>query len=899
MIADRVAVSTEVAVSLPIASEAPEAAPKEAKPSSPAKVELSEPPKSPRESKTIPSSSSSSDGFSDGEATPPTDTQSVTDTVDGKSAQLVTIREAPLSLGQSRFYYPSLYLEDKSPFNCTFAYNLDGPLDVSRLGNALQQVTQRHEILRTAFGPDSATGKGVQRVLDSSNFVMKTFVSDNNGAADVKAEFKKLHSHSFDLERGETLKATLISHSSQKHTILFSYHHIVMDGVSWQIFMQDMAQFYNNTKLAPVSKQFIDFSTKQSGDISANAFSTQLDYWKTELATPPDEMPLLPFAKVKSRQALTQYKTREIVTHFDKHFVQRVKKSAQALRATSFHFWLAAFQVMLYRLLDVPDLCVGVVDANRSDQTFAKTIGFLLEIVPIRTKIDGSSKFSSIVQNVRSKVYGALGHSGAPIEEIVRACGIPTSATHTPLFQVLFNYRMGATKTPDMGKLNMALEEYADATTPFDISVSVDEKEDGTGMVTFEILEYLYDRSGADIIVSLYRHFLDTLSRDASVQVSEIPKFPSTTTANSLALGTGPAIVQGKFPHLRETVSKSITPWAVNDPNAPAVKDMTGAAQTYSELLARSDVIAGALQQSGVGAGSFVCVLCEPCVDMGAYVLAILRLGAVYVPLDVRNSDERLKVVAEDSEAKFLLFHTATKDRARKLRGEKGDMTCLNLSVIEQGGNPVPQIKDESKPEDVAVVLYTSGSTGRPKGMRLTNTNLAVNIESMSQLVDCGRETVLQQSALGFDAAVFQLFMALCHGGRLVVGDNRDPAEVAAIFKREKITMSLCMISEMSAIIRYGWEHLKDCTSWRIAFNGGEQFSTQLAEQYASLNLPNLGVYNVYGPTECTIVAVVGEVPCRQIAATNSKDLEKITIGRVGFSFPQFITGPTWLLDQH
>jgi len=881
MIADRVAVSTEVTVNLPIASEASEAALKEAKPTSVAKVEISEPPKLPKGSETTPSSSSSSDGFSDGEATP-TDAQSVTDILDGKPAQLVTVREVPLSLGQSRFYYPSLYLEDKSPFNCTFAYSLDGPLDVRRLGNALQQVTQRHEILRTAFGPDSATGKGVQRVLESPNFVMKTFVS-NNGAADVKAEFEKLHSYSFDLEHGETLKATLISHSDEKHTILFSYHHIVMDGVSWQIFMQDMAQFYNNAKLAPVPKQFIDFSTKQASDISANAFSAQLDYWKTEFATPPDEMPLLPFAKVRSRQALTRYKTREIVTHFDKHFVQRVKKAAQALRATSFHFWLAAFQVMLYRILDVPDLCVGVVDANRADQTFAKTIGFLLEIVPIRTRIDGSSKFSSIVQNVRSKVYGALGHSGAPIEEIVRACGIPTSATHTPLFQVLFNYRMGATKTPDINKLNMALEEYADATTPFDISISVDEKDDGTGMVTFEILEYLYDRSGADIIVSLYRHFLDTLSRDASVQVSEIPQFPSTTTADSLALGTGPAIIQGKFPHLKETVSRSIALWAANDPNAPAIKDMNSAAQTYSELLTRSNVIASALQQAGVAAGSFVCVLCEPCIDMGAYVLAILRLGAVYVPLDVRNSDERLKVVTEDSEAKFLLFHTATKDRAKMLRDEKDDMTCLNLSVIEQGSNPVPQIKDRSKPEDVAVVLYTSGSTGRPKGMRLTNTNLAVNIEAMSQLVDCGRETVLQQSALGFDAAVFQLFMALCHGGRLVVGDNRDPAEVAAIFKREEITMSLCMISEMSAIIRYGWEYLKDCTSWRVAFNGGEQFSTQLAEQYASLNLPNLGVYNVYGPTECTIVAVVSEVPCRQIAATNSNELEKITIGKVSF----------------
>ncbi|KAI0002322.1 putative hybrid NRPS/PKS enzyme [Xylariaceae sp. FL0662B] len=799
------------------------------------------------------------------------------------------VRTETVSLGQSRLYFASQYLEDKTPFNCTTSYSLSGRIDTDKLKRSLATVTRRHESFRTRFFTDSETGNAMQSIFEKSVFELRTLEGVNN-TSDVRKEFQRIHSYPFDLDNGDTFICTLLSHSTTSHTIIFGYHHIIMDGVSWQLFLADLARFYNNPKSSLASDQLpaqpIDFSLKQKDESSSGAYTERLKYWKDEFPTALEPIPLFPFAKVSTRQPLTKYTQRDVVARVDAGLVSQIKKAAQASRTTSFHFWLATFQAMLYRLLGIEDLCIGIVDANRSDQTFGNTIGFLLEILPALFRVKPNQSFKELLTATRSKSYAALARTGVPIEEILKACHIPAATTHTPLFQVVFNYRMGATRTPNMDGLDMRFHDYADAKTPYDLSVSVDEMDDGTGMLTFTTQSHLYDQEGTELLVNTYQHFLNELSAKATQSVDQIPLFPSTHIDKTVELGKGP---NAHVEHAgADTLSKMIGAWVTKDPSALAVKDINSRSMTYEEMSSRANAIAAALKSVDAKRGSYICVLLDPTVDTLCTILAILRIGAVYIPLDIRSPDERLMDIREESRAPILLYHSSTAERAFRLSKSHKDGVLLDLSNIPQATSQ--KIVDLSSPDDTAMVLYTSGSTGKPKGIPLRNRNVRTPIIGMTNKLSLGREVVLQQSGQGFDAAIFQIFIALANGGSLILGDNRgDPADLAALIEREHVTFTLFIVSEQHALFKYGFDALKRSTDWRVALCGGEAVTTTLVDRFRSLDRPELKLVNAYGPTEASIISSCAEVP---YSITDFEDF-RISVG------PALANYGTYIVDQN
>ncbi|KAI2643458.1 hypothetical protein GGS21DRAFT_485978 [Xylaria nigripes] len=768
------------------------------------------------------------------------------------------VREGEMSFAQTRLWFPSEYLDQKTPFNCTTSYRISGRLDLPRLDRALKQVVQRHEIFRTSFITNSSTGQPMQFVHAESRFNLKTF--SGNETTDVEEEFRRTAEYVFNLEQGDSFIASVISHSSEKHTIVFGYHHIIMDGVSWQITLNDMASFYNNQadQLRPPT-QYLDFAMQTTRLVKANAHEKKLAFWKKEFQEVPEPLPLFPFASVTSRKALTQYKTLDVVRHIDTKLVASIKKASLGAKTTSFHFYLAAFQAMLHTFLGIEDVCIGIIDANRTDQAFLRTVGFLLDLLPLNLRLNGKERFTTTMTNTRNKVYSALSNSGVPLEAIIKKLQVKTASTHTPLFQVLINYRMGALKAPGLGEADMSFLDYEDAKAPFDIALSIDEKDDGTGMLTFSTQDYLYDQSAMTLIVETYIRFLDILSQKPSLRLSEIPPFDDALIQRGLEVGTGKTVDFG-WP-ATQTVAHRIDHWMETQPNAIAVKDTLGQSLTYQQMSQRVNAIAYHLKTSaGVKAGAAVAVFCEPQVDSICCILAVQKLGAAYIPLDVRNASERLAAVVEEGRPAAILIDNNTKERLEPLN--VGKTPILNVREI-------PQSVEKTLPQEAtlsgnALILYTSGSTGRPKGIVLSHQNLATNCAAMGERLSLDRDVILQQSGLGFDASIAQIFYALVFGGTIIMGNNRgDPAELAELIEREKVTITLIMISEMSSLLDHGTSILSRCNSWRLAMCGGEAFTMNLVRKFQKLDLPKLKLINAYGPTETSIISSIGEVPYR------------------------------------
>lgn len=790
------------------------------------------------------------------------------------------VRRGPQSMGQSRLYFSSQYLEQHDPFNCTTAYRLSGPFDVSRLVKALNLIIQRHDIFRTRFYTEPATGRAMQEVVSGPSRFKLKLLQDCDDSADVQAEFRRIDLYPFDLASGLTLIATLLSHGAQSHTLLFGYHHIILDGVSWQLFLQDLGMFYRDASSfeeLDASGQCIDFAEKQRQDIDSGRYSERLQYWKGVFPEPPAPLPLFPFAKVASRRALRRYTMCETTVSVDAQLVNSIKRASTASRTTPFHVWLAGFQVLLHRLLDVGDLCVGIVDANRSDAAFSQTIGFLLEIMPVRFSVSGTDTFSEVLKQTRSKTYAALARSGVPIEELARACGVSADKTQTPFAQIIFNYRMGATKASDMGDTRMDFVAYSDARVPFDLAVSVDEKDDGTGLVTLSAQDYLYDQEAVDLLLATYKMLLAKLSTDTLCTVGQAPIHEPALVHRGIALGAGEPVEVTALTSA-DTLAKRFDAWVARDPDAVAVKDAQGRSLTYKQASYRADQITLALlAREPHGVGSRVSVLCEPTVETAAIILAILRIGAAYVPLDVYATDQRLHDILDESGATVLLCHGATAGRASTMAREHG-LQLIDLAETT-GTIAGPGLTgDVSRAQDTAFILYTSGSTGKPKGIALTHANICTIISASTQRLSLGREVILQQTGQGFDAALWEMFAALANGGTAVVCDNHtDPAETAALVERERVTVALLIVSEAHALLQYGRHSLRKCSALRVLICGGESFSPSLIDKIAGLSLPALRVFNGYGPTEASIFSAMGDVPL--VEAANRPSDYRVPVG--------------------
>ncbi|KAL4971415.1 hypothetical protein BDW66DRAFT_155688 [Aspergillus desertorum] len=769
----------------------------------------------------------------------------------------------PMSFGQAAFWFLSQYIPNKRALGMAAMMKLSGSISVDRLQSAVHLLAQRHEILRSRFlqgeGKDGTVP--MQAIRSESTLMLDVRLIASEDEAEL--ELHQLHAREWDLTSRDTVQVSLLTLLEDTHFLLVGMHHIVMDAYSFTILFRDLELAYNNLTFHPMSlnSQYRHFAAVQRQKDADRGFSPMADYYRSALPAGFAPVELLPLARLIHRPTANQFSQHEAQVRITANLATGIRHLARQARCTTFHIYLAALQALLFRMLPSTDyLCIGMSDGNRLDDQFSGSIGLFLNLLPIPFRRHGpGAKIGEAIKSTRDAVYAAMQYSGFPFDVLVRELNVPRSTAHTPIFQVMVDYRPALQALTEWAGCKVLRQEGRNASTGYDIALEVMEYAKTDTLLSLRLQDSLYSQQSTQLLLRSYVNVLEFMVNNSAGLMEDIPIWAPLDVKRALALGEpnsvpatwGPTII-----HRIDEVASMYGP-------KTAIKDGNGACLTYQQLAARVNNIAAAILAAGPARMAVIGVFQEPSVDWICSLLAIMRVGAIYLPLDLRNSLPRLRGIVGIAHPAILLTDQTTTGQKHLL----GLATHTELVVSSLPLEKVPQA-NHAEPAAVATILFTSGSTGQPKGIMLTHANLVANTEAWCEkFAEAGQPlVVLQQSPFSFDLSLHQPIIALCQAGCLYVASaaqRGDPVEIARIMVDEKVTYTMATPSEYDMWLQYGTPALARCLSWRHACSAGEAISHSLARKFGSLKLSDLQLFNGYAPAEATILVTRYELDYR------------------------------------
>lgn len=450
------------------------------------------------------------------------------------------LKSVPISLGQSRFWFLQQLLEDQRTHNVAYYYHLKGNLHIADMERAVRIVTSRHESLRTCFIQDETDAAlAYQKVLPSSPIRLEC--KKINSVDDVATEYRKLRTQDIDMASGELLQLVLLTLSPLSHYLLVYHHHIIMDGVSLQVFLSDLEKAYNGESLGAPPRQYPDFSVAQRRAFEKGDMNKELKYWKEVFPAgeQPPVLPLLPMARTSSRVAMTKFDTHQVQLRLEPTLAARIKLVSKAQRSTPFHLYLAAFKAMLFCFTNTDELTIGIADAARNDGDVMGSIGFFLNLLTLRFRRQPNQSFADAIIEARKTSYAALENSRLPFDVLLTELNVARSSAHSPFFQAFLDYRQGLQERQPWGNCQLEMqEEVHTGKTAYDVTVDVTEN-DTDVVIMFRAQKSLYDMTATNLLCETYVHFLDTLTSDPSLPLNTIPLFSENQLAGAVKIGRG------------------------------------------------------------------------------------------------------------------------------------------------------------------------------------------------------------------------------------------------------------------------------------------------------------------------------------------------------------------------
>ncbi|MEU8759664.1 amino acid adenylation domain-containing protein [Streptomyces sp. NPDC048659] len=773
----------------------------------------------------------------------------------------------PLSFSQLRFWFQEEMDRAGGSPHASMALRLTGRLDAEALRAALGDVVARHEILRTVF--PVADGVPGQRVLADAPVELPV---RRVAEEDVEAAVAEAARHVFALEHEIPLRAVLLAVGApdgpEVHVLAVTVHHIAFDGWSVAPFLRDLARAYTARtgggapEWEELPFQYADFTLWQRKELGApdepgSLFAEQLAHWTGALAGAPAELPL---PADRPRPAAASYRAGSVPFRLPPESFGALSRLARRHGASTFIVLHAALAGFLRRLGAGTDVLVGSPVAGRADVGLDELAGCFVNTVVVRTDTSGDPDFHALVGRARTGVLAALDHQDVPFEQVVEALNPARTAARHPLFQVMLSLQNNADAALRLPGLDTRLlDPVPHRTVAFDLLLDLTETDGGLGG-SLVYARDLFDHATAERLARRFAAFLAQAVAAPERPTGELDLLSPAELRTVLEEWQGP---ESALP--ADSVPELFRRRAAATPDALAV--VCGATRlTYGELDTRSARLAHRLRRAGAGPERLVAVAAERSADLVVALLAVVRTGAAYLPLDPRNPDERQRAVLAEARPHLLLADPATRARAEALAGPPLDLPLLPLLPPHEDAGEDTGRETGSGPEDAegselpvpvpvtadaaAYVMYTSGSTGRPKGVLVTHRSIVALACDPCWAADGGHARVLAHSPHSFDASTYELWVPLLSGGTVVVvpAGDASPGALARAAAEGGATSAFLTTSLFNLLVAEG-----DPLLGRLGhvWTGGEQPSAGALRRMLT-EFPGTALTHVYGPTENT-----------------------------------------------
>jgi amino acid adenylation domain-containing protein/non-ribosomal peptide synthase protein (TIGR01720 family) len=745
-----------------------------------------------------------------------------------------------------------------SAYHVSGGLKLEGRLDVEALKASFAALVARHESLRTVFAAD-AQGVVEQRVLPDGgfdiSFIDLAALGSTERAARTTEEARRICNTPFDLTAGPLLRVGLIRLGENEHVLVVVMHHIVSDGWSMRVVVDEFVTQYRARvqgqvpALAPLPIQYADYALWQRHWLEAGEKDRQLEHWKAQLGA---AHPVLQLPTDHPRRADGKYRAARHDIALSPALAASLRRRAQAEGATLFMVLLTGFQVLLHRYTAQPDIRVGVPIANRHRVESEGVIGFFVNTQVLRNELDGRTSLRQALSHTREAALGAQAHQDLPFEQLVEALQPERSLSTAPLFQVMFNHQR-----QDHGALEslpgLALQDYALGEQPAHFELTLSGTEDGAGQVrlNFDYARELFDAQTLEHMAAHYVAVLAALADRPDARIGDLDLLAADETRQLVQWG-----VNLRADGNAEPVHRLMARHAKERPDATALifGDRT---MSYGELDRRANRLARRLVALGVKPEVRVGIAVERSMEMVVGLLAILKAGGAYVPMDTEYPVDRLAYMVEDSGIALLV----TQSHLRSRVPVKGGVQVLELDTADLDG------ADASAPEvpvhagNLAYIIYTSGSTGMPKGVMVAHGPFAAHCVDTAVLYEMGpRSCELHFLSFSFDGAHERLFTALCCGASLLLRD-------ASLWTAEQTLDAMAHHGVTNAgfppvYLRQLADWARDtgnCPPVQLYSFGGEAMSRESFEAVRRYLKPQI-LINGYGPTEAVVTPMLWKV---------------------------------------